>query len=111
MATRPCLSGVISTAPEKYDRAAWRSVAPRPRVLEVGGDPLELLDRVNGQAAVERFRHHCTVLQLVTEAGREDDPPLRVEGVLVLSQEHALPTTCTFRCGDILPFPPPGATL
>ena len=33
------------------------------------------------------------------------------EGVLVLSQEHALPTTCNNRCGDILPIPPPGATL
>jgi hypothetical protein len=85
---------MISTAPEKYDRGGLAlRCASGPRVLKVGGDPLELLDRVHGQAAIERFRHYGTVLQLVAEAGREDHPPFRVEGVLVLSQEHALPTT------------------
>ena len=96
MATRPCLSGVISTAPEKNERAAWRSVAPRARAsCSLRGDPLELLDRVHGQASVECSRHHRTPLELVTKPGREDHPALRVEGVLVLPQEHGPRTTCT----------------
>ena len=60
--------------------------------MKVRGDPLELLDGVHGQTAVERFRHHRTPLELVTKLRREDDPALRVEGVIELPQEHGLHT-------------------
>ena len=108
IATRPCLSGVISTAPAKNDRAAWRSRAPRSRASRsLAATRSNSVDRVHGQAAVERSRHHRTPLELVTKPGREDDPTLRVEGVLVLPQEHAIRTTCVSRCGD---FPPLSTT-
>src|SRR4029079_5145902 len=71
--------------------------APGASLTEVGGDAVELVHRIDGQTAVQRLRHHRTTLELVAKAGREDDPTLRVEGVLVLPQEHDLRTTCTFQ--------------
>ena len=92
IATRPCLSGVISTAPAKNVRAAWRSFRSRVGGTRSCAPPgsAEFGRREDGEAAVERLRHHRTSLELVPEARREDDPPLGVEGVLVLSQEHRL---------------------
>ena len=70
-----------------------------------GGEPLELVQRIDGETAVQRLRHHRTTLELVAKPGREDDPTLCVEGVLVLPQEHDLRTTCTFQVwGEPSPF-------
>src|SRR5262249_4422362 len=51
--------------------------------------------------------------ELVSEARRKDDPPLRVEGVLVLSQEHPRAPRCPspLPVVAVLPGPPPSATL
>ena len=105
-ATRPCLSGVISTAPGRRSGRPGARVAPRARFSRrLAATRVELVDGIDGQAAVERLRHHRTPLELIAKPGREDDPTLRVEGVLVLPQEHDLRTTCTFQVwGESSPF-------
>src|SRR5262249_42605040 len=74
------------------------------------GDPFELFGRADGEAARERFRHHRPAFELVTKARRQDDPPLRVERVLVFAEEHVASTTCTFRtrgyAASARPYPP-----
>ena len=84
--TRPCLSGVISRAPAKKARAAWSSVLPPLRRLPHPlGHVLELLRRdTRTDSRPCPLVTYAPVRELVPVLRREDHPPLRVQGVLVL---------------------------
>src|SRR6185312_3237770 len=98
---------------ERAGGLALARTAPA-RLAHLGGAALELGGRIHVQAAVEPPCHHRTSLELVTKSRRENDPTLRVEGVLVLPQEHlrhlrlAGPTPISL---GALPFPPLRTTL
>src|SRR5262249_46642783 len=84
---------VDRTREERADRLPLDGAAAAD-VLQPARPLPELGDGEHGEAAVERLRHDRTPLELVAKARREDDSPLRVEGVLVLSQEHRPRSTC-----------------
>src|SRR5205085_5721651 len=63
-------------------------LARAPQLGHLLGAGLEVLERPDGDAAVDLLGHHRAALELVAVLGREDDPALIIDGVTVLTEEH-----------------------
>ena len=93
IATRPCLSGLISLAPLKKARAALSSFAPRFDCSRTWLATFSNSSGVNTERQPPRpLVTKRALRELIPVLRREDHPPLRVQGVLELPQEHPDPS-------------------
>src|SRR5262249_10867010 len=85
---------------------------PLRRLPYLLGHLAELLRRIDGEATASPLGHVGAPRQLVAVLRGQDHPPLGVQGVLVLPEEHLAPSPagCRPMDGGSLPPPPLRAT-
>src|SRR5207247_6082768 len=73
---------------EEVPHSGARALLTRaPHLGHLLGAGFEVLERPDGDAAVDLLGHHRTALELVAVLGREDDPALIIDGVAVFGEE------------------------